>query len=99
VPIGILLSGPLVDGVFEPLMAPGGGLATTFIGQIMGTGQGRGLALFFVVVGLALILASAVALSLPRLRNVDSEIPNVKIRLQSEEAAAQEALEPEASTA
>ena len=34
-----------------------------------------------------------------RLRNVDSEIPNVKIKVQSEEAAAQEALEPEASTA
>ncbi len=67
--------------------------------QIMGTGQGRGLALFFVVIGLALILSSAVALSLPRLRNVDSEIPNVKIKVQSEEAAAQEALEPEATTA
>ena len=99
VPIGILLSGPLVDGVFEPWMAPGGALATTFIGQIMGTGPGRGLALLFVVIGLALILASVIALSLPRLRNVDSEIPNVKIKIQSEEAAAQEALEPEASTA
>jgi len=99
VPIGILLSGPLVDGVFEPLMAPGGGLANTFVGQIMGTGQGRGLALLFVCVGLTLLIASLIALSNPRLRNVDSEVPNVKIRVQSEEAAAQEALEAEATTA
>jgi DHA3 family macrolide efflux protein-like MFS transporter len=98
VPIGILLSGPLVDGVFEPLMATGGALSNTFIGQFMGLGPGRGLALFFVFVGLGLVLASVIALSLPRLRNVDTEIPNVQIKAQSEEEAAKEALTAEATS-
>ena len=98
VPIGILLSGPLVDGVFEPLMAQSGALANTFVGQIMGTGQGRGLALLFVCIGLAIMLASLIGLSNPRLRNVDTEIPNIKIKTQSEAEAAKEGLGVEAST-
>lgn len=98
VPIGILLSGPLVDGVFEPLMANNGALAQTWVGSIMGTGQGRGLALFFVIIGLTLMLASVFALSLPPLRNVDSEIPNIKIKAQSETEAAKKSLGIEASS-
>ncbi|MEX1247484.1 MAG: MFS transporter [Anaerolineales bacterium] len=98
VPVGLLLSGPLVDGLFEPLMADGGALANTFVGQIMGTGQGRGLALFFVCVGLALVIVSLIAFSIPRLRNVDSEIPNVAVRVQTEKEAAQEAVSGEAAT-
>lgn len=84
VPIAILLSGPLTDRVFRPLMEVGGALENTFIGQTIGVGPGRGVALFFVVVGILQILATFVALSNRRLRRVDLEIPNVEIKAQEE---------------
>lgn len=58
-PIGYLLTGFLVDRIFEPLLLPGGLLADT-VGQIMGTGAGRGIGLLFVVVGMLTILVTIV---------------------------------------
>jgi len=58
-PIGYLLTGFLVDQIFEPLLLPGGLLAGT-VGQIMGTGAGRGIGLLFVVVGTLTILVTIV---------------------------------------
>jgi DHA3 family macrolide efflux protein-like MFS transporter len=92
VPIAILLSGPLVESVFEPLLLADGALANTFVGQLVGVGDGRGTALFFVAIGLILFAASLLAFANPRLRNVDTEIPNVQIKTQSEEATLKEAI-------
>jgi hypothetical protein len=36
-------AGPLADRVFEPLLLPGGALASS-VGQVIGTGDGRGMA-------------------------------------------------------
>lgn len=58
-PVAYLVAGPLADRVFEPAMAPDGPLAST-IGQVIGTGAGRGVALIFSLAG-ALMLISAVA--------------------------------------
>lgn len=58
-PIGYLLTGFLVDRIFEPLLLPGGLLANT-VGQIMGVGAGRGIGLLFVVVGMLTILVTIV---------------------------------------
>ncbi|MCW5877193.1 MAG: MFS transporter [Anaerolineales bacterium] len=91
-PVAILLAGPLTDRVFVPSLMPGGALADTLIGQLVGVGPGRGMALFFAVIGLLVLALSAVALSSPRLRRVDSEIPNVVVKSQSEDAALKEAL-------
>lgn len=85
-PIAILLAGPLVDNVFRPAMEEGGALANTFVGQIMGVGPGRGVALLFVFVGLSQLLITLFALTRPRLRNVDLEIPNIEVIAQPEEA-------------
>ena len=75
-PISNLLAGPLADKVFEPLMAEGGGLADTFVGDLLGTGPGRGIAVIFIISAIFLWLLSMLAFSYPRLRNVEEEIPD-----------------------
>ncbi|CCH30855.1 MFS transporter [Actinosynnema sp. NPDC047251] len=69
-PIAFLLIGPLSDGVAEPLMAADGALAST-VGALIGTGDGRGIALIFLVVGVLMFALTAFAWSRPRLRAVD----------------------------
>ncbi len=51
-PLAFLISGPLADHVFSPLMRDGGVLAKTFIGALLGAGPGRGIGLMFVISGL-----------------------------------------------
>lgn len=46
-----LISGPLVDNVFEPMMREGGILSNTFL-KILGVGPGRGIGLLLIIVGL-----------------------------------------------
>ncbi|MEW4426875.1 MFS transporter [Paenibacillus illinoisensis] len=53
------LAGFLADHVFNPLMQEGGVLASS-VGQIIGTGPGRGIALLFIVAGLFVILLAIV---------------------------------------
>jgi DHA3 family macrolide efflux protein-like MFS transporter len=69
----LLLTGPLADGVFEPAMQQGGLLAGS-VGQIIGVGPGRGLALFIMVLGLLSAMLSAVAYAYPRIRYVEDEL-------------------------
>jgi len=59
IPVAYVLSGMLADAVFEPAMAQGGALAGS-IGQIIGVGEGRGIALMFIVGG---VLTLAVTLA------------------------------------
>jgi hypothetical protein len=82
IPVSYLLAGPLADQVFEPLMRPDGALAGS-VGTIVGTGDGRGTALVFAVVGTLMVLLVAFAWSRRSLREVDN-LPD--------------ALEPEAPT-
>lgn len=74
-PIAYAVAGPLADRVFEPAMAPGGALAPT-VGAVLGTGEGRGVALLFILLGVLVLCALGVALSYPRLRNVEEELPD-----------------------
>ena len=71
-PLSFLAAGPLMDHVFEPIMAPGGFLAGN-IGRIIGVGQGRGIALAFILLGIVYILCLGAAYSSPRLRSVEDE--------------------------
>lgn len=73
--VALLSAGPLVERVFEPLMAPNGLLADT-IGQLIGVGPGRGIGLLFVLMGLLNILVTAIAYRTPRLRRVEKELPD-----------------------
>ena len=75
VPIAYVLVGPLSDRVFEPLMTEDGGLADS-VGEIIGTGFGRGYGLFFMVIGIFVVIASVVAWMYPPLRHLESDIPD-----------------------
>jgi MFS family permease len=69
-PVAFLMIGPLTDGLAEPSMAADGPLAGS-VGALIGTGEGRGIALIFLVVGALMLALAAYAWSRPRLRAVD----------------------------
>jgi len=73
-PLGYLLAGWLADGVFEPAMALGGGLAGIF-GWLVGIGPGAGMGLMFLGTCLLGTLTSLVGLSIPSIRVVDRDPP------------------------
>ena len=91
-PLAFLLAGPLADFVFEPMMRPGGGLARTFAGNMLGTGAGRGIGLIFAISGIVLIGASTLAYSSPRIRLVEYELPDAVLEAVEETAGMEEAL-------
>lgn len=74
-PLGYLLAGPLVDKVFEPLLAPGGVLAGS-VGLVVGTGAGRGIGLVFLVLGLMCCIIGAWGLMSTRLMRIEEELPD-----------------------
>jgi len=75
-PVAMLLAGPLADYVFEPLLAAEGPLAGS-VGRIIGVGQGRGIGLMFIVMGILTMLATMGGYLYPRLRLVEDELPDV----------------------
>lgn len=74
-PLAYLLAGPLADRVFEPLMATNGALANT-IGQIIGVGAGRGIALLYTILGILTMLLTVAVYHYPRVRFVEDELPD-----------------------
>ena len=52
--LGMLVAGPLAQHVFEPMMMEGGALAGS-VGSLIGVGEGRGIALMYIIAGLSLI--------------------------------------------
>lgn len=75
-PLAFISSGLLADHVFEPLMQSGGALAHTPLGTILGVGPGRGIGLMFVLAGTLLLGVSGLALTNPRLRRLEDELPD-----------------------
>ena len=82
IPIGDFGAGPLADLVFNPLMMKGGALAGT-AGRVIGTGQGRGIALMFLTMAFVPALAAVWGLLNPRLRNVEAELPDAEKKVPS----------------
>lgn len=72
-PVAFLIAGPLADRVFEPMLAPNGLLAGS-VGTIIGIGPGRGIGLLYVVLGIAMVLATIVGYLYPPLRTVDVDL-------------------------
>jgi MFS family permease len=70
VPLAILIGGPLVDRVLNPLFVPGGALAGT-VGQVIGVGPGRGIGFLMLVAGLIPILAGITLYLMPALRELE----------------------------
>lgn len=75
-PIAYILAGPLADGFFEPLLADDGALAGS-IGQVIGTGPGRGIGFMYVLMGLGLTVVSLAGFAVRPLRNVETDLPDV----------------------
>jgi MFS transporter, DHA3 family, macrolide efflux protein len=73
-----VVAGPLADRVFEPLMSPNGPLAGS-VGQILGTGSGRGIGLLYVTMGLLLVLITAASCLSPQLRRVEIELQDAVV--------------------
>jgi MFS family permease len=73
IPFALVAAGPATDYLLEPLMAPGGALAGTF-GPYLGVGPGRGIGLLYVGLGVFVLIATAVASRLPRLRFAEDEL-------------------------
>jgi DHA3 family macrolide efflux protein-like MFS transporter len=74
-PLSYLMAGPLADKIFEPGMMPDGKLAIS-IGHLIGSGPGRGMGLLLLIMGTAVILATLIAFTNPRIRKLESEIPD-----------------------
>jgi hypothetical protein len=75
-PLAFLLAGFLADRVFEPLLAPGGLLADN-VGAVIGVGRGRGIGFLYILLGLFTIAVMLISFLNPRLRKVETELPDV----------------------
>ncbi len=76
IPIANLVAGPLADRIFEPLMQEGGALSDSIFATLIGIGPGRGIGLVFFTSAIFLILTSLLVFTNPRIRNLESEIPD-----------------------
>lgn len=75
-PAAYLSAGLLAENFFVPLLVPGGNLAET-IGAFIGVGPGRGIALMFIIMGSLSILSAVAGYLYPRLRLIETELPEV----------------------
>ncbi|MFI6483683.1 amino acid adenylation domain-containing protein [Nonomuraea sp. NPDC050663] len=73
-PVGMAVVAPLGERLLEPLMAPGGALAGS-VGAVIGVGAGRGIALMYIVLGLAIAVHVLVSMRVPVLARFDTEVP------------------------
>ena len=76
-PIAIILSGFLADNVFNPLLVKGGKLSDTFIGKIIGVGNGRGIGLLFVICGTILLIICVMMLLNKNINRLEELNPDV----------------------
>jgi MFS transporter, DHA3 family, macrolide efflux protein len=83
-PLAIIMAGPLVDKVFNPLMEPNGLLADS-VGQIIGVGDGRGIGLLFVIIGLLFVVITTVIYLQPKVRSIEKDIPDAIVEDEGKE--------------
>jgi MFS transporter, DHA3 family, macrolide efflux protein len=74
-PLAFVTAGPLADWVFKPLLMPGGALAGS-AGRWLGVGEGRGIGLLYVVLGLLALAVSLLARLSRRFRQLEQELPD-----------------------
>jgi MFS family permease len=74
-PLALIITGPLADRVFEPLLSQQGALANT-VGQVIGAGKGRGIGLMMILMGATVALGVVVGFLHSRLRHIETELPD-----------------------
>ena len=75
-PVSFLSAGPLAEKVFEPLLNRDGWLQP-YLRMLTGTGYGRGLGLMFIAAGLITLFVQLGVYLYPRLKNLESELPDM----------------------
>lgn len=70
--ISFATAGFLADKVFNPLLLPGGALAST-VGRITGTGEGRGIGLMFVLAGILIIATASAIIKNQAVKSLETE--------------------------
>jgi len=68
--VAFAIAGTLADKVFNPMLQPNGALAAS-VGQLIGTGNGRGIGLMFVISGVLVLITSVAIGSLKSIKNLD----------------------------
>ncbi|MFE2107469.1 amino acid adenylation domain-containing protein [Kitasatospora sp. NPDC059463] len=76
-PIGFAVVAPLGPRLVQPWIEENGALAGT-VGRLIGTGEGRGIGLLYLLFGLAMALLVAVCLAVPALRHFDRDVPDAE---------------------
>ncbi|WP_079184516.1 non-ribosomal peptide synthetase/MFS transporter [Streptomyces uncialis] len=76
-PVGFLLIAPFGSRYLEPLMTSDGALADT-VGAVLGAGDGRGIGLLYILLGVAILLLGAVSLRVRVLARFDREVPDAQ---------------------
>lgn len=79
-PVGMLMVGPLADGLFEPAMMGGGTLVSVF-GDWVGVGAGAGMGLMFVITGVLGALSGLSGYLFPFIRNIEDILPDYDAKL------------------
>lgn len=75
IPVSNLVAGPLADHMFEPWMQENGALSGIF-GTWLGVGDGRGIGLMMVVMGVITMAVVVIGLFYKPLRRVDIDLPD-----------------------
>ncbi len=73
--LGVLVAGPLAQHVFEPMMVEGGALAGS-VGALIGVGEGRGMALMYILAGAMLIALVVVSALVRQIRLMEDLLPD-----------------------
>ncbi len=73
--LGVLVAGPLAQHVFEPMMVEGGALAGS-VGAFIGVGEGRGMALMYIIAGAMLITLVVVSALVRQIRLMEDLLPD-----------------------
>ncbi len=76
--VGHATVGPIVDGVFEPLMADDGALAQ-LLGPLIGVGPGRGMGAIFLLMGILMVATGLYGYFNQRVRYLEDDLPDVAI--------------------
>ncbi|WP_340541044.1 amino acid adenylation domain-containing protein, partial [Nocardioides sp. GXZ039] len=76
-PIAFGVVAPFVSTYFETLLTDDGALAGS-VGAVIGTGEGRGIALLYVVFGIAIVAVSLAAMCIRRFARFDLDTPDAE---------------------
>ncbi len=74
-PLSMVIAGPLADAIFEPGMTQGGSMAKVFGGMI-GTENGSGISLMFLLTGIAVVAVTLIGYSFKKIRNAEKILPD-----------------------